>query len=167
MNNVYIITDTHFNHDKMVTYCTRPDNFAEKIWSNLLKLKPESVLVHLGDICIGGDHEVHEKIKSLPMKKVLVKGNHDHKSYNFYITHGWNFVCDSFVWRYCGKNILFTHRPAVLGDYYDINIHGHIHNNVHRDEEYVKNEKQISVSIENNHYQPILLSTLLHKYGAS
>lgn len=51
---IYIITDTHFNHSAMIPYCGRPENFDELIWKGLDQLKDDDILIHLGDICIGG-----------------------------------------------------------------------------------------------------------------
>jgi calcineurin-like phosphoesterase family protein len=32
--NVYLISDTHFNHDAIATYCDRPADFTERILHN-------------------------------------------------------------------------------------------------------------------------------------
>jgi len=77
----YIITDTHFNHKKLIEY-GRPDNFDDLLWKELGKLPSNCLLIHLGDVCIGNDLEVHERLRLLPFIKILVKGNHDKKSDN-------------------------------------------------------------------------------------
>jgi hypothetical protein len=50
-----------------------------------------------------------------------------------------------------GKRILFTHKPQPVGDY-DINVHGHLHNTGHRDEEYqaIKHDGQLLIEIESS-----------------
>ena len=54
-NNIYLISDTHFNHKNIAKYCNRPENFNELIWENLGKLKKGDLLIHLGgDICFFG-----------------------------------------------------------------------------------------------------------------
>lgn len=174
---IYLITDTHFNHDKMVEYCGRPQNFDELIWESLLNLPKNCILIHLGDICIGNDVFIHDCIKDLPYKKILVRGNHDRKSNNWYLEHCWDFVCDKFQDTYFGKKIMFSHVPAIDDGGFDINIHGHFHNTLHRllegkyvvDGEKERNERDLRVltpkhkllAIEYTDYKPVLLETLI------
>ena len=130
MNNIYLITDTHFNHKKMTEYCGRPENFDELIWASLESLPADCTLIHLGDICIGKDAEVHERIKKLPYRKMLVKGNHDKKSNVWYLNHGWDDVSEMITGHHLGRYITFSHIP--IRDIQNWNIHGHFHNNLHR-----------------------------------
>lgn len=131
--NYYLTTDTHFNHTKMIEYCNRPENFEGIILENILKVvKDDDVLIHLGDICIGKDEENHIFIQSLKCKKILVKGNHDNKSNQWYLEHGWDFVCDKFYMKFEGKIICFSHTPQKDNGDFDINIHGHFHNQLPR-----------------------------------
>jgi len=130
--NYKIITDTHFNHDKMVEYCGRPKDFELRIEKGLKQLTGDDILIHLGDICIGKDQEIHDRyIKWLPCRKWLIRGNHDKKSNNWYLRNGWDFVADMFSIILFGKEIIFSHRPlGITGDV--INIHGHFHNSLQR-----------------------------------
>ena len=130
---IYIIADTHFNHQELIRKNYRPANFEKLLFNNLKAISENSILIHLGDICLGKDQEAHNKyIKPLKCRKWLVRGNHDHKSNNWYLNNGWDFVCKSFVDRYFGKKILFSHKPKILHNNIDLNIHGHFHNSDHR-----------------------------------
>ena len=176
---IYIITDTHFNHPQMVQYCNRPVNFEEKIKSGLLDLPKDCLLIHLGDVCIGMDNEVHEFISSLPYKKILIRGNHDRKADKYYLDHGWDFVCDQFTGTYFGKKIMFSHTPVAYDGKFDLNIHGHFHNQLPRllkKEWVVKGEEERNhydlsvltgrhkvIAIENTFYRPVNLQNLIHK----
>lgn len=176
---IWLITDTHFGHDKMVQYCGRPENFNELIVRGLNVLDKDDILIHLGDICIGRDAEWHQCIiQRIGCKKILVRGNHDKKSNEWYMSHGWDFVCESFSLKIGSDRILFSHEPKHLSRN-DFNIHGHFHNNLHRlqrrewavDGEEERNREildtltmnHINLSIEETNYKPILLSTLLAK----
>lgn len=179
--NIYLTTDTHFNHEKMIDYCGRPDNFEELIFKGLKEMQCCDLLIHLGDICIGKDLETHNKLKEiLKCKRILVKGNHDKKSNSWYLENGWDFVCNEFKDKLFGKDILFSHEPNITGDY-DLNIHGHLHNNLHRllrkefindtEEErnihflYKLTKKNKLLAIENTNYKPInLQSFICNKY---
>lgn len=156
--NIYLIADTHFNHEKVKEYCNRPDNFEDLIWKGLNELPKDCLLIHLGDICIGKDKEAHEKIRRLPYEKILVRGNHDKKSNTWYLNNGWDKVYYKYTIR--DDNYLFylTHRPLTEIEEYAINIHGHLHNK--RDES-LDIRNHILVSLEELNYKPISLNDLL------
>lgn len=157
---VHIITDTHLGHSRLTEMGVRPAGFTEEILKRLSHIQNIDMLIHLGDFCIGDDIAWHEKFfKALDpkMKKILVRGNHDHKGNAWYISHGWDFVCDRFRMRFNGKDILFSHEPS---DYEgsDLNIHGHLHNNDHRSERYLgsydPNFNRL-LAIENTKYRAV------------
>lgn len=161
----YIISDTHFNHAEIIGYCNRPQKHEELISESMQMISTKDCLIHLGDICIGKDFDVHFKeIQTLRCRKILVLGNHDSKSYSWYMDHGWDFVCDSFKLKYCGKIILFSHKPQPWDGDWEINVHGHLHNLGHRDNEY-KDLKQWHrlYAPELFNYQPIELSKFIQK----
>jgi len=156
-NQIYMATDLHFYKNE----CRNKKPFntkvkMDKFFNECKKLGNDDILIVLGDI----DHvdctlEQNEKIKiffkSLPIKKILVRGNHDILSDNYYKECGFIYIVDHLTY----KNIVFTHLPAiwdknltskrpivdsnyfwnyrrftktyVCQSIYNINIHGHIH----------------------------------------
>lgn len=159
---VYIISDTHFNHDAIISYCDRPTDHEIKLWKSMEKIGADDLLIHLGDICIGEDQMVHAYIKDLKCRKVLVMGNHDSKSWHWYMGHGWDFACESFKLRYANKTICFSHKPQPWDGEWDINVHGHLHNLGHRDNEYRELKKWHRLySPELMGYAPIELSKFI------
>lgn len=178
---IWLTTDTHFGHDKLVEYANRPENHSELILQNLKKsLRDGDILIHLGDFCIGNDETWHARFfGELPeITRVLVRGNHDNKSDSWYLNHGWDFVCDKFQNKYFGKNIVFTHIPVKDDGEFDFNVHGHFHNNLHRllqgdyrvEGEKERNMVHISLltpkhkllAIENTNYMPVLLKNFIN-----
>lgn len=160
--NYWLTTDTHFFHKKMGEYCGRPEGFEDLIKEGLKVVKPGDVLIHLGDICIGQDVRAHkELLKPLKCKKWLIRGNHDEKTDKWYLDHGWDFVGDEVLLNKFAKRILLTHRPVLDGEY-DINVHGHQHNNAHRDTESKKHSKQRLLAIEYTDYKPVLLRDFIN-----
>lgn len=162
---LYIISDTHFGHEKIIEYCNRPNNHEEIISRNLSVLSPQDCLIHLGDICIGKDSLHHDiRICKIPCKKILVMGNHDSKSWNWYMEHGWDFVCDSFKLKYAGKIICFSHKPQPWDGDWEVNVHGHLHNLGHRENEY-KELKQWHrlYAPELMNYQPVELAKFIQE----
>lgn len=158
---IYIISDTHFGHDKVVELCGRPEDHSELILENIRKIPRDCLLIHLGDFCIGNDFDWHMKftLACQNRRRILVRGNHDHKSDNWYMSNGWDFVCDEFSAKYFGKNILFTHKPSENSQTYDYNIHGHLHNTRHH--EGGKCGNHLLFSLEEQKYQPINLEKFI------
>lgn len=122
----YLIADTHLNHDRIATYCQRPVDFTEQINANIQStVKPEDLLIHLGDVGIGKSEGYTKIVQAWPCRKVLVRGNHDQKSCQWYMDNGFDFACDAMIYR---GNWL-THKPASsLPEGTNLNIHGHLHN---------------------------------------
>lgn len=164
----WLISDTHFNHtQKMMEWCGRPANYEQQLFDNMMAIPKEDVLIHLGDILIGKDEEMHARyIQPLQCKKWLAKGNHDHKSYSWYLTHGWDAVSEEFKLFYGGKRIVFTHIPVPHRTDFDLNIHGHFHNTDHRSQEpeivafYTEDHHKL-VSSEHLNYKSILLDRFM------
>lgn len=125
--NTYLFSDSHFNHENIATYCKRPANFTEIIiqrWNEIVK--PEDLVIHLGDVMIGKKAEWI--IPSLTGRKVLIRGNHDReKGSQWWMEHGFDFCCEAMVYRRCW----LTHEPyrgETLPYGCEVNIHGHLHN---------------------------------------
>lgn len=161
---IYIISDTHFGHDKIIEYCKRPNNHETLLFNNIDDIKAEDLLIHLGDVCIGEDALNNNRISLSPCRKVLVMGNHDSKSWSWYMEHGWDFVCESFRLTYAGKIIHFSHKPEAWDGVWEINVHGHLHNLGHRDKEFKELKKWHRLyAPELMNYQPIELSKFIQK----
>jgi len=125
---IWITSDTHFNHDKIIEYCNRPSDHEIVLLGGLSSLPKDDCLIHLGDICIGNDLIVHSLLENVKCRKILVCGNHDNKSWSWYMSHGWDFLCDAIRIKYCGKILMFSHIPQPWDGVWDINVHGHLHN---------------------------------------
>lgn len=145
----WCVSDTHFGHRNMVQYCGRPDDFSEILMKNLSMIPEQDVLIHLGDICIGNDAAWHKLMdRKIKCRKILVRGNHDSKTNEWYMTHGWDFVCEKFVLNYDGQKVVFSHQPTIL-ERNDWNVHGHFHNQLNR---LKRREWAVEGEEERNHY---------------
>lgn len=127
MRTTWLISDTHFNHDNIATYCQRPVDFTEKIikrWQEVVG--DEDTVIHLGDVAIGNRKAVKDILASLPGRKVLVRGNHDRQHGNdWWMENGFAFACDGLKYR----RMWLTHEPSTsLADGCELNLHGHLHN---------------------------------------
>lgn len=170
--NYYITSDTHFNHSHLIDLSDRKSGFEKKILNGFKVLKPGDILIHLGDICIGGDKEVGQIFRALQKKgirTILVRGNHDHKSYSWYLENGWDFVCEQMVMKFMGKNILFSHILEInlQGDVFaniDLNIHGHYHSHSRLGSAYDHSNHYL-IAIEEKNYIPESLKNIIEKHG--
>ena len=125
--NYWVTSDTHFGHHMMVKKGYRKKGFEEEIISQLAHyVKPNDVLIHLCDVCFY-KHELYNTLISKVCTSWLIKGNHDRKTYSWYLRHGWDCVADELEMNLFGKRIVLSHRPVIIGDD-KINVHGHLHN---------------------------------------
>lgn len=162
--NYWLISDTHFNHTRLEEWGGRLGDWQDKLWASLEAIPEGDTLIHLGDICIGNDLEVHFKIKDLKCKKILVLGNHDKKSDSWYMSNGWDFVCESLELVFQGYYLWLSHRPRPPIFHYNYNIHGHTHGNLHRSEEYVSyydKEFHLDISPELTGFRALSLKSLV------
>jgi len=162
--NYWIIADTHFGHDKIAECFGRPKDFEIKIFKALNIVRPQDVLIHLGDFCIGKDAYWHDLFmdKCPANIKWFVKGNHDRKSVSWYLGRGWDCVTERLQLTVFGKTILFSHKPLSSGDY-DINIHGHLHTNGqhhHPELDDFVDKHNILIAIEGE-YKPVSLRRIV------
>jgi calcineurin-like phosphoesterase family protein len=90
-------------------------------------VKPEDLLIHLGDVGIGNPESYVKLVQEWNCRKVLVRGNHDGKGCQWWMEKGgFDFACDAMVYR----GVWLTHKPWLgeLPDGTHVNVHGHLHN---------------------------------------
>jgi calcineurin-like phosphoesterase family protein len=127
MSKTWLISDTHFNHQNIATYCDRPTNFTDLIIKNWTQLvSKDDLIIHLGDVAIGKWQLFTDQLAWLPGRKILIVGNHDRQhSPDWWMHHGFQFACQALKYRNCW----LTHEPApTLPNDCTLNIHGHLHN---------------------------------------
>lgn len=158
----WVISDTHFSHELMKEH--RPADYEARIAKSLLSLQEGDILFHLGDICIGNDEENHKRyIQPIKARKVLVRGNHDKKSDDWYYSHGWDAVCHTMTLERWGQRILLSHIPRPDLGYFTVNVHGHLHNRLHRNE--AVGPKNVLISLEQQGYNAQSLESVISTYA--
>lgn len=169
---IYVTADTHFGHMKLCEYEHRPKGFNDQIIKNWNSVVNDGdTVIHCGDFCLGrhGDYSYKETVgywrDRLYGDIVLVLGNHDKYTAEWYVENGFKMACNSLEMTFRGQHILFTHRPLynfsgieyvcdernhlTIKDVWDLNIHGHCHGNSHR--EGGKTEKHIDIGWDVQH----------------
>lgn len=164
---IWLITDTHWNSEEAFKE-RRPQNYGWKIISNCSRvIAKQDTLIHLGDVIDRNLGDLQNYLSLIPGKtKILIRGNHDKQSDNWYMNKGFDFVCDSLVL----KQVILSHIPIKdFSSGVKYNIHGHFHNNplerVKEVEphiyEFYNKEKYILVAMENTDYKPVNLDELI------
>ena len=162
MNKIYLIADTHFNHNNIIKYCNRPFKDIEEMnkiiinnWNSIVD--KDDIVYHLGDFLLGDN--ISDFVSKLNGKIYLVRGNHDGKSIDFYNKIGLEVVPTQTKLE--EFKIILSHRPLADNQIPDgyINIHGHIHN-AKLDGSF-DSSKHKCVSVEVVDYRPIEIGNLL------
>ena len=158
--DTYIISDTHFHHNNIIRYCNRParhDSIMVDNWNSIVK--NDDVVLHLGDIAFATQKH---GIPWLRGNKYFIRGNHDHShTVKTLKSQGWKEV-KPFIQKFGeGMRIYFTHYPTdERFNEWDLNIHGHIHNNGYGEFSPCQN---MNVSIEVMDYRPWKLGDILER----
>lgn len=167
----FIISDTHFNHTKILTFTdyegnkVRPFETVEEMDETLIDNWNKTVSVndkvyHLGDVVI--NRRSLSLLDRLNGRKVLIRGNHDiwdTKDFLKYFTniHG-TYKLDKYILSHVPIH------PDSIPLWCLCNIHGHLHNNrVKLNNEVDK--RYFNASVELNNYTPIDFELIrqLHK----
>jgi calcineurin-like phosphoesterase family protein len=158
MSVVRYCSDPHFGHRNMAIRRGFSDEFhmnehIVKQWN--LVVGKRDVTYILGDITMEKASEYYWLNQLNGIKKVIL-GNHDEPQH---VPQLLQYVNNVASMRYFKDkefgNIIFTHapiHPCELEYRYNINIHGHVHENTLPDKRY------INVSMEVIDYKPKLLS---------
>ena len=157
----YILSDTHFGHKKILDFerfnfksIEEHDDFIVEKWNSVIKEK--DIVYHLGDVIFAQSKDSLQCILSkLNGYKILIKGNHDKKTNNYYLKNGFDEVYNHPV--YYSDNIILSHQPVLeaYNNPYVINIHGHLHGaNLN-----LKNF--ICVAMDQIHYTPVNIEAIV------
>ena len=169
MPAVFLVSDTHFGHDKTCTVFKREDGSplrpfasAEEMdeimiqrWNERVGLRDK--VYHLGDVVIGRRHLA--TLRRLNGDKVLIKGNHDIFKIHDYLEHfrdvrGYHVM----------NGMILSHIPVHEESLarFGTNIHGHLHaNRVMRDG--AVDPRYHCVCVEHTDFAPILFEDVLRK----
>jgi calcineurin-like phosphoesterase family protein len=168
----------------------RHNVIMEAFWHDLVK--PEDTILHLGDVATWKTKKDEHRdgwlpvLRDLPGQKLLVLGNHDKNGGRYYKLAGFEEVGmqlgefveedvtregvpykntirnNGFYADIDGKRILFSHYPDAWLLDWDINIHGHIHNNPISPKVAALKRDHRNVSVEVMDYRPTRLSAILN-----
>src|SRR5690606_7004521 len=103
--NIWIISDTHFGHELMLTLGVRDKDYEKQIWDSMKRnIKANDILIHLGDYAFSSIRKTGKDLWDVLGNKILVRGNHD-KGFGRFIDAGFNMVVDEFRLQYRKKMV--------------------------------------------------------------
>lgn len=164
MSNVFLISDTHFFHARVLEFEAeaRPFSSVEEMNETLVDnwnrvVGKRDTVWHLGDVVFGGRKNFHI-LDRLQGNKNLIMGNHDTEDIREYLKH---FRKVEAVKKYDGY--LLSHVPIHPGQFYRFkgNVHGHLHSKVVQRNGYaipwasVPDRRYVNVSCEHTNLSPI------------
>jgi len=177
MPGVFLISDTHFGHEKTCTVFKtedgsplRPFSCAEEMDEEMVKrwnerVRPNDKVYHLGDVVISRKHL--KTLGRLNGDKILIRGNHDVFKLEDYTQYfrdlrGYHVM----------NGMILSHIPIHEQQLarFGCNIHGHLHSHrVMRKNQYGVSEidpRYQSVCVEQIDFAPILFEDLIKKIKA-
>lgn len=173
MTDIWVTSDTHFNHKNILNFKDDSGNPVRNFssveemneiiierWNEVVK--PGDKIYHLGDVFFGHISWVVDNWHRLNGKKRLIVGNHD--DIPNIVNRGMFEKVE--MWRvFKEHNLLFTHVPVSHQSIFHdrvkhgkkplTNVHGHIHNNMSPIGRYV------NVCVEVTDYRPVHLDELI------
>lgn len=172
-HEIWVTSDTHFNHANIIKYCNRPflsvEEMNDVIINNWNDVVPkEATVYHLGDFALGDKSLIPDLLNRLNGHIKLVMGNHDNyeKMINCVYSGYINSVSWEEVIKVEKKIIIMNHYPfSSLPDpnsnYSTIQLHGHVHSTP--DKQWSGFSNQYDVGVDNNNFKPVNLYELIHE----
>jgi calcineurin-like phosphoesterase family protein len=154
---IFLISDLHFNHARIIRYCDRPYRSLSAMNRDLLHrwnavVRAGDTVYCLGDFCIRGDPAPW--IRALVGRKVFIRGNHDDARLR---------ARHHSVISYGGYTFYLVHDPCdVPASWKGWVIHGHTHNNRPDIYPFINGIlRTINVSCECIGYTPVSLDRII------
>lgn len=133
----FLCSDTHFSHQKIIEYCSRPFATVEEMDAALIAnwnavVSPEDRVVFLGDFSMRGQHFL--KLRELNFATLIfVYGNHDRwKDLDRYLNNELSdlkskiHIEKEIILTLGGKNLHCVHQPILGSDELPV-LCGHVH----------------------------------------
>ena len=151
---LYITSDQHFGHKRIIEYCNRPfesvpqmNEYMIEQWNSVVGKQDE--VICLGDFALVPKEKLCEIVERLNGTKSLILGNHDKRNPQIYTDAGFRFVYNHPI--ILENKFILSHYPQPIGEGY-VNIYGHIHTNPQRE---TISPNGVCMCVERWNYKPI------------
>lgn len=164
--STWIIGDTHFFHEEIIRYESRPFISVDEMnhalvenWNS--RVRDQDTVIILGDYSVGTLEQTENITRKLRGKKTLIIGNHDEFSTEEYMRIGFAEVYKHPI--IYNEFIIMSHKPMYVSSNMPYgNIYAHVHGNeIYRD----FTNKTFCASVERKalNYSPINLEDAIEK----
>ena len=171
MTKTFLTSDTHFFHENVIKFCSRPFDSVEDMNYKLIRnwnqrVAPEDHIWFLGDFSFGKVEETKQILYRLNGIKHLITGNHDRKGRCQKLPWKEFFVeqHDYFRLKVGDIKAVLCHFPLSSWERGYYQFHGHCDTLPH---EAQGKWKQHDVGVDNNNYAPILLEDAVKRSMAN
>lgn len=164
MRNIWFTSDTHFHHDNIISYTSRPYSNVDQMNEALIQnwnsvIRPHDVIYHLGDFAFGRGATttaIQTTVNQLHGQINLIPGNHDKKMKGIsgiHVLHPIHMIKPK-------VRIVMCHWPMLSwygshgGSWH---LFGHVHGKL---ETHVLS---LDVGVDANNYTPINLDDVIAK----
>lgn len=166
---VWFTSDTHFYHENILRYCSRPFKDISEMNETLIRrwnetVPPDGFVFHLGDFAFGGSKGWNEIISRLNGRIYLILGNHDMKQIKQGVMGRFEHVTQQMTIRVGGQTIVLNHNPFLTfgGAYRNVwQLFGHVHSGPLSKQgkdigrlAYLL-PRQYDVGVDNNDFRPV------------
>lgn len=179
-DKVWFTSDTHFYHENILQFCSRPFKDISEMNEILVKnwnetVPPDGVVFHLGDFAFGGPREWNDILSRLSGEIYLILGNHDMKRIREGFMGRFAHVTQQMTIRVGGQTIVLNHNPflAYGGAYRNIwQLFGHVHSGPfsHQGKDLPRLgnlfARQYDVGVDNNGFRPVSFAEVKAKIEA-
>lgn len=172
-NNIFFTSDSHWSHQNIIKYASRPfenvdemDEVLIKNWNSVVGVN--DIVFHLGDFMFGNIGRFWEIRSRLNGNIYLIHGNHDYKlMQKGNIEEAFEMVVTQMQIVVDGQKIYLNHFPLLTFDgiYKDKptwQLFGHVHSNTEHPKASPDLPRlsyllpcQYDVGVDNNNYTPV------------
>ena len=167
MPNIWLISDTHFNHNKEFIWKTRGFSSVWEMNNTIIErwnknIKYNDIVYHLGDFIIGDLDAGIKLIKQLNGNIRLAIGNHDtqNRLNAFYNLYNFDNIQFGYRLKEGKKTFLLTHYPTLTGNYNNSKTYS-IHGHTHSPNPFCEYNMMYNVSCDAHNYTPVAWEDML------
>lgn len=172
-DKLWFISDTHFCHENIIKYCSRPFKGAFEMnevlisnWNTLVKSDDDIIIA--GDFIHSGNLQyIHSLMDRLNGDKWLVYGNHCYqnkferdeicKRFNYHCWDAMDFQVEDKETKEGFLKFHVNHYPCEFWTRGAIHLHGHVHSrhNSTNSEQTTPKLNRYDVGVDNNNFKPV------------
>ena len=161
---LFVTSDHHFGHKKIIEYENRPFSSVEEMDEELIRkwnevVSNDDIVFYLGDFMFYGSRrkaiDILNRLNG--RKNLIILGNHDRcHNIGWWERIGFRQALDC---KYILGRVILSHEPILydIGDFH--NIHGHIHSD--KLSEARNSNKHFNVSVDVTGYRPVSMDRIL------